>query len=425
MSRIPLGSKLQYFGSDIVTMPPRGHAAFYGKTGSGKSSQALNQLIWHIDQGHGVGLIDPHGDLVDDVLKHVPKDRTQDVILLDPSDIEWVFCLSLLRAKTFEGRVKKLGNVVSILSSVFENGWGGASDRNAFNVGYAMLCKENAPTLVHLLKAFTSEGYREQLRPHIDAANVELFFKQFDDDWSDNQRNIAAAPITNKIDFFSKPFLREMVGRYDGTRLGEVMNRKPILLVRLSTGRLDQKLVTALASLFVSEILSEALERESIAKEDREDFYLYIDEFHSSVRPGETTFEEMFRSLRKYGVFLTILDQTTGGQDFRDLTKAIMGNVDTLGVGRVGPLDAELLANALPIAEPNTLVRMNAHSWYVTTTNDDGTTSDPLLMKSFRPPLPLPKNKRADLDSIVRRTRTNYLHLRREVADHINRILTI
>ncbi len=381
-------------------------------------------MIWHANQGHGLGLIDPHGDLIDDFLKHVPKERTSDVILLDPSDIEWVFCLSLLRAKTFEGRVKKLGNVVSILSSVFENGWGGASDRNAFNVGYAMLCKENAPTLVHLLKAFTSETYREQLRPYIDAANVELFFQQFDDQWSDNQRNIAAAPITNKIDFFSKPFLREMVGRYDGTSLGGVMNSKPILLIRLSTGRLDQKLVTAMASLFVSEILSEALEREAIPKDERQDFYLYIDEFHSSVRPGEITFEEMFRSLRKYGVFLTILDQTTGGQDFKDLTKAIIGNVDTLGVGRVGPLDAELLASALPIQEPNTLVRMNAHNWYVTTTNDDGTTTDPLLLRSFRPPLPLSKKKRASLESIVSRTQKNYLKPRKEVSDHINKILS-
>jgi hypothetical protein len=422
--RIPLGSKLKYFGPPVITMPSRGHAAFYGKTGSGKSSLAKNQLIWHINQGHGVGLIDPHGDLIDDLLLHIPKERTSDVILLDPSDVEWVFCLSLLRATTFEGRVKKLGNVVSILSSVFENGWGGASDRNAFNVGYAMLCKENAPTLVHLLKAFTSKSYREQLRPHIDAANVELFFQQFDDEWNANQRNIAAAPITNKIDFFSKPFLREMVGRYNGTSLGAVMNSAPILLIRLSTGRLDQKLVTAMASLIVSEILSEALEREAVPKDDREDFYLYIDEFHSSVRPGEVTFEEIFRSLRKYGVFLTILDQTTGGQDFKDLTKAIIGNVDTLGVGRVGPLDAELLASALPIQEPNTLVRMDAHTWYVTTTNDDGTTSDPHLMKSFRPPLPLNKSNRPVIKSIENRTRTNYLHPRKEVSDHINNILT-
>ncbi|HYK01333.1 MAG TPA: hypothetical protein VE974_06225 [Thermoanaerobaculia bacterium] len=422
--RIPLGKQLKYFGPPVITMPANGHAAFYGKTGSGKSSLALSQVTHHIKNGDGVGVIDPHGELVDDILKHIPSNRTDDVILIDPSDIEWVFRLPLLRAQTFEGRVKKLGQVVSILSALFPNGWGGASDRNAFNVGYAVLCKEQAPTLAHLLKAFTSKPYRESLRPYIDAANVDLFFQQFDEDWNASQRNTAAAPITNKIDFLSKPFLREMVGSYQGASMGAIMNAKPIFLLRLSAGRMDSKLVSAIASLVMSEILSEALEREAIAKEEREDFYLYMDEFHSIVRPGEVTFEEMFRSLRKYGVHLTILDQTTGGRDFEDLTKAILGNIGTLGVGRVGPEDAELLANALPIQEPKTLVRMDAHTWYVTTTNDDGTTSDPHLMKSFRPPVPLSKGKRARLESIQNRTRTNYLHSRKKVSDHINKILT-
>ncbi|HEY0140377.1 MAG TPA: hypothetical protein VGF48_05740 [Thermoanaerobaculia bacterium] len=361
---------------------------------------------------------------MDDLLKYIPRERAGDVVLWDPSDPDWVLCLNLLKAPTFRERLRKFANVVSILASLFENGWGGASDRNAFNIGYGMLCKEQSPTFAHFLKALISKDYREELTPYIDAANVEQFFKQFDDEWSKTQRNTSIAPLTNKADFFSKPFIREVVGYHSGVDLGAIQNNRPIFLCRFSEGKLGKDLVTAFASLLVAEILSAALERESIPSSERADMHWYIDEFHTTVRPGENSFEDIFRETRKYGIFLHALDQTTGGRSFHDLMKTIIGNVDTLAIGKVGPEDAELLAAALPIDEPNTLIRLNAHHWYVTTTLDDGTTSDPYFMKTFRPPMVLPHGKRVDVQAVTSRTRKNYMHPRRKVADFINHTLT-
>lgn len=420
---IPVGNHQQLYPQGPLRVPKDAHAFYFGKTGSGKSSIAKNQIIWHIREGDGVCVVDPHGDLVDDLIAHIPSNRTDDVVLWDPSDPDFAFAFNPLRAKTFEQRLKKLLNVVSILSSVFENGWGGASDRNAMNVGYAMLRAENAPTLIHLLKAFTSEEYREKLRPFIDAENVELFFKQFDDEWDKRQRNTAAAPITNKVDFFAQPLVREAIAQYHGVQLGPLMDRKTILLCRFSEGKLTQRLTAVFTSLLLAELKDEALSRDAIPQSERVPFYVYIDEWHATVRPGMASIAEILQELRKYKVFLTGLDQTTGGEKNHDNLVAILGNTDTIGVGRVGPQDAKILADALPIAEPNTLVRMTAHHWYIKTTLEGGIASDPYLIKSLRPPLPPQKKKRANLDSILKRTRTNYCRPRKEVSDHINKIL--
>jgi hypothetical protein len=194
------------------------------------------------------------------------------------------------------------------------------------------------------------------------------------------------------------------------------MDQRSILLCRFAKGLVGEDTVDALASLLTSEILFAALSRASIPEAERVPFYLFIDEFHTCTRGNAYSY--LFTELRKYGVYVDVLDQTCGASE--ELARTILGQVGTLIAYKVGPHDAKILAEAIPLDEQNTLVRMNKH-WAYVKTERNGITTDPLLVHAF-PPMERPA-RTSTPEAIISRTEKNYCRWRPDISRKINTTL--
>ncbi len=210
------------------------HTAVIGTTGAGKTSLLRNLIMSEIEEGNGVTVIEPHGDLIDDNLDAIPSHRRRDVIIYDPSDIEWSIGMNPLEGKD---KSKLLAEAEKIVSSVWKDMWGPQTSFLFRNFGEAILEVENEPTFLHIYKAFMVREYRDHLASKVKSPTLKLFFEKYDD-WDKKQQEQAAAPGTNKLDTFMQAPLRYAVTQRHGLDFRKVIDGSQILLCRFAKGRI-------------------------------------------------------------------------------------------------------------------------------------------------------------------------------------------
>src|SRR6266436_4320076 len=126
-NRVFLGHRHEW-GGDIpfgIDVPDRRqHVYVIGQTGAGKTTLLRNLILQDIEAGHGVGVIDPHGDLAHELLDHVPACRTDDVVYFNPADQEYPIGLNLLQSTPIDRRHLVASGIVSIFKSLWSDSWG-------------------------------------------------------------------------------------------------------------------------------------------------------------------------------------------------------------------------------------------------------------------------------------------------------------
>ena len=186
------------------------HVYIIGKTGTGKSVLLSNMIISDMRANNGICLIDPHGDLVDSVLEHIPTSRINDVILFDVADFEYPIGFNLLQSDTEEGRNLIASGVVSTFKKIFENSRGPRLEYCLRNVVLSLVDYPNA-TMMHILRTLTDKSFREEVISHIKDTLVVRFWRNEFDKWNDKQREEAVGPITNKVgQFLSSKLVRNI-----------------------------------------------------------------------------------------------------------------------------------------------------------------------------------------------------------------------
>ncbi len=318
----------------------RRHLYTVGKSGSGKS-KLLELLIQNdINAGKGVGVLDPHGDLVDNILQMIPKERIKDVIVFDPADLDFPICFNPIENVQPELKIRVTIGFIEIFKKLFGAGW---SPRLEHVLRYTTLALLDTPgtTILSIMKMLTDKNYRQEIVRNIEDNVVKNFWVNEFAGWREKFDNEAITPLLNKVgQFVSTNMIRNIVGQPDNKLdIRDFMDNKKIFLVKVSKGILGEENAALLGAMIVTKVYQAAMSRADTSEEQREDFYFYVDEFQNFATD---TFDEILSEARKYRLNLTIAHQFLG-QLSDNIRKTVFGNVGSIVSFRVGGEDAEIL----------------------------------------------------------------------------------
>jgi hypothetical protein len=347
------------------------HIYIIGQTGTGKSTLLANMFIEDMKSGKGLAVIDPHGDLVENALSFVPKERIDDVIYFDPGNLDRPLGLNMLEynfekpeEKTFI--VNELLNIFDKLYNLKETG-GPMFEQYMRNA--TLLLMEDMPnepaTLIEIPRIFTDEDYRERKLLRINnPVVIDFWEKEAIKAGGEASLSNITPYITSKFNtFIANDYMRPIIGQVKSAfNFRQVMDEGKILLVNLSKGRIGDINASLLGMIFTGKILMAALSRVDTPQEQRKDFNLYIDEFQNFTTDSIST---ILSEARKYKLSLTIAHQFIA-QLTEKIRDSIFGNVGSQIVFRVGVQDAEFLVKQFePIFDMNDLTNIDNLNAYV------------------------------------------------------------
>ncbi len=409
--------KNQLFG--IKRKDRRQHVYILGKSGTGKSVLMFNMVIQNIQNGDGVCVVDPHGELVESVLSAIPPHRMKDVVYFNPADTEYHIGFNVL--ELIDSKYKHLvaSGLMGIFTKIWANAW---SARMEYILNNAILALLDTPgtTLLGIPRMLVDKDYRQKIITNLKDPVIKAFWVHEYEAWQDKFRNEAIAPIQNKVgQFLSTSIIRNIVGQSISTiNIFDIMNEGKIFLVNVSKGRIGEDNSSLLGGMIITKIQLAAMERVRIPEESRKDFYLYVDEFQNFVTDA---FAGILSEARKYRLNLTVAHQYTAqlvtdkSSSVRD---AIFGNVGTMIVFRVGADDAEFLEKEFePEFTPQDIVNLPNFKVYLKLMID-GVSSRPFSAKTI-PPMVKSGNKEVE-EEVIKSSRTLYCRPREVVEREIN-----
>ena len=320
------------------------HVYVIGQTGTGKSTLLTSCIAQDMAAGQGLCLIDPHGDLVDDVLDRVPPARIGDVVLLDPTDLDYVVGWNPFYRVPEAERALVASNMVAAFRHVWGDSWGPRLEYILFNSVAALLDAPDAcrATFLSVARLLVDPLYRGRALIYVRDPRVRSFFRDEFDRWPDRQLAEALGPVQNKIgQVIAHPQVRAALCQWRPSfNLDDILARRKILLLRLPKGAIGADPANLMGSLLVAGLLQATMRR---APEARVPFHLYIDEFQNFTTDA---FASILSESRKYALTLTIGHQYLD-QLLPSVRSAVLGNVGSLIVFRVGAGDADVLAAEL------------------------------------------------------------------------------
>lgn len=324
----------------------RRHVYIIGKTGMGKSTLLENMICSDIQSGKGIGVIDPHGDLIEAILHFIPKHRSNDVVLFDPADRNFPISFNMLEAANPDQRVLVASGLMSVFTKLWPEAFSGRMEHILRNTLLALLENEGS-SMLGILRMFGDDAYRAKIVSKVTDPVVKSFWETEYAGWSDKYRTEAVAAIQNKIgQLLTTPLIRNIVGQVRSTLdIRHAMDSGKIVLVNLSKGKLGEDTSAFLGSMLVTKFQIDAMSRADIPEKERRDFYLYVDEFQNFATKA---FATILSEARKYRLSLTMAHQYVGqltiGERDSSLRDAVFGNVGSLISFQVGSDDAEELS---------------------------------------------------------------------------------
>lgn len=326
----------------IGAVDRRRHLYVVGRTGVGKTSLLLNLIRSDIEHGQGVCVIDPHGDLAEQVVASIPSSRTGDVVVLDPADPLFAISFNPLGKRPgFEDLTAS--GVVSAFKKLYDS-WGPRLEDTLRAALY--LAIEHDGTLLSLFTLLTDDAERQHcLANTADPLITNFWTKEFAS-WSSTYRTEALAAIKNKIrPFLMNQNMRAVIGQgAKSIDLREIMDSGKVLIVNLSKGRLGEDNAALLGALLVSKLQIDAMTRADIPEENRRDFTVYVDEFQNFTTEA---FATILSEARKFRLRLVCSHQYLGQIESDKTRDAVFGNVGSMVAFQVGIDDAEDIARQL------------------------------------------------------------------------------
>lgn len=319
----------------------RAHMYILGKTGTGKSTLLETLLRQDLSKGNGLALLDPHGDLVEKVLSEVPEERRADLIYFDATDAEHPLGFNPLESVAAKYRPLAASGLLSVFQHIWADSWGPRLEHILRNTLLALLEQPSA-TLADIPRLLDDRAFQKQAVSHVSNEQVRNFWLKEYAGYPARFRAEAVAPLQNKVGaFIANPLIHKIVTQQRSAfRLRKVMDEGKILLVNLAKGKIGADTSALLGALLVSRMGLAALSRADQPEDERCDFYLYLDEFHSFTT---LSLAGMLSELRKYRLDLILAHQYLAQLDER-LLAAILGNAGTIISFRIGPQDAETIA---------------------------------------------------------------------------------
>lgn len=340
------------------------HFYVIGQTGTGKSSVMQVMIRQDLKEGKGLCIVDPHGQLIEDIIPFIPRERADDVIYFNPADLERPIGINLLEAETDEERELVALDAMNIMIKLFNEEVFGPRIQDYFRNGCLTLMEDpEGGALTDIVRLFTDDAYQKLKVEKVKNPIVKSF-------WEHQMAKTGAREKQEMIPYFASKFgqfvtntmMRNIIGQSKSSfDFAKAMNEKKILLMNLSkgtTGDINSKL---LGLIIVQKIQMAALRRQSQTKEKREDFFLYIDEFQNYITES---IESILSEARKYRLGLIIAHQyikQLEGEDGKSKVKdAVFGNVGTMMSYKIGAQDAEYMAKEMaPVFSDQDLINLD------------------------------------------------------------------
>lgn len=331
----------------LKTDDHRRHVYAVGQTGVGKSTLLLTMIMDHIRRGEGVGVIDPHGDLIRLVLERIPNERLDDVIFFDPGDVDYPVGLNLLEWKLEEERAFLVDELVAMLRLLYPIEIIGPMFEHNVRHGLLLLManQKDPGTLVQLPQLFVDPGFHKRWLPHVSDPLVQRFWEKEFPITNYRNENFLQYIITKFDPFITHPLMRNIIGQpHSSLDFEQIINNGKIFLVDLAKGKLGDLNAKLLGMIVIAKLYSAAMRRIKIPRGQRRDFFVYVDEFQNLATE---TFSTILSEARKFRLNLTVCNQYIA-QLPSHIISAILGNVGTLVLFRVGVQDAGLLEEYMP-----------------------------------------------------------------------------
>ncbi len=401
----------------------RQHMYIIGKSGTGKSTLIGNMLVQDVANGEGVAVVDPHGELVEGIMRKIPQSRAADVVYFNPADLEYSIGFNVLELTDPDDPKEKnlvASGLMSIFAKIWEGAWSSRMEHILLNTILALLDNPGS-TLLGIPRMYADAAYRQAILNNVTDPSVLSFWLNEYATWDDRYRKEAIAPIQNKVGrFLSTPLVRNIVGQSKSTiDLYKLMNEGKIFLVNLSKGMIGEDNSALLGAMLITKIQLSAMRRVEIKDEDeRVDFYLYVDEFQNFATDS---FATILSEARKYRLNLVVAHQyigqlvTDASSRVRD---AIFGNVGTMLSFRVGADDAAFLEREFsPEFTVHDLINLPNRRIFIKLMVD-GVSSRPFSAAT------LPPFKATEIsipeDEVVASSRKRYARPRYQVETEIN-----
>jgi hypothetical protein len=325
------------------------HVYMIGQTGTGKSVLQANMAIQDIQAGRGVCVIDPHGDLIEELLSFIPPERANDLILFDPADFERPLGLNMLEFNTPEQKTFVVNEMINIFDRLYDLKATGGPIFEQYMRNALMLVMEDpesGATLLETPKVLADAQFRKYKLTKCNNIIVRDFWtKEAEKAGGDASLQNMVPYITSKLTpFVASDLVRPIVAQQKSAfNFREVMDQKKILLVSLAKGKIGDMSAQLLGMIIVGKLLFAALSRVDQPEAERKDFYLYIDEFQNFTTDSVST---ILSEARKYRLNLTIahqyISQLVKNNDTH-IRDAVFGNCGTIISFRIGPDDAPIL----------------------------------------------------------------------------------
>jgi hypothetical protein len=331
------------------------HMYVIGASGTGKTTLLLNLIIQDIQNGDGIGVLDPHGDLIEQILQYVPEHRYKDVIVFDPADEEYPIAFNILSAHSELDKQLLSSDLISVFRRL-STAWGDQMTSVLGNAILAFLESTRAGTLGDLRRFLVEPDFRNEFLKSVGDEGVVYY-------WRHEFPLLVGkpqGPILTRLDTFLRPkLIRNMVNQPEN-RLDfrSIMDSKKIFLAKLSQGSIGEENAYLLGSLVVSKLHQAAMSRQDVKESQRSNYYLYIDEFHNFITPSMAA---ILSGARKYRLGLVVAHQ-----EFRqlwnrdtDVASAVIANPYTRICFRLGDFDAQKLAEGFSFFDAKDLQRLS------------------------------------------------------------------
>ncbi|MEK7665616.1 MAG: type IV secretory system conjugative DNA transfer family protein [Patescibacteria group bacterium] len=365
------------------------HMYLVGKSGSGKTVFIQMMALQDIKNGEGVCVLDPHGDMIEWILGNIPKNRIDDVIVFDPSDLERPVGLNMLEVKDETMKDMAVQEMIAIFYKLFPPEMiGPMFEHYMRNVMLTLMADPvTQGTITEIPRMFSDSEYQKQWVSKVNDPVVRSFWENEMAKTSDFHKSEMLGYLISKVGrFVENSMMRNIIGQQQsGFDVREVMDKGKILLVNLAKGRTGEVNASLLGMIIVSKLQMAALARADMPEESRKDFYLYIDEFQNFITDSIST---ILSEARKYRLNLIVGHQYMGQlvkDNKTEIRDAVLGNVGSTFVSRIGPEDAETLEKLYtPTFSGYDLINSDQFTWYVKLIIDN-TQVKPFTMKTYAP----------------------------------------
>ena len=341
----------------------RRHMYVIGKSGMGKSELLKNLAIQDIQDGRGLCFMDPHGDIVNDILDYIPEHRVKDVIYINPADMQFPVAFNVMEKVDFDQRHLVADGMMAVFKKIWVDQW---SARMEYILNYTILAllEAEGSTLLGVNRMMAEKEYRRKIIEQVTDPEVRAFWTTEFAKYNDRYAQEATAAIQNKIgQFVSNPLIRNLIGQvHTSFNMRRAMDEGKIILVDISKGRIGEDASRLLGAMIITKVQLAAMSRVDVPRHERPDFTLIIDEFQNFAT---ASLASVLSEARKFNLSLVVAHQYVKQLD-EAVADAVFGNVGTIITFRIGADDAELLEQEFaPEFEATDLVNLGFRQIYL------------------------------------------------------------